>query len=421
MKKTLLLPVLLLGLILASCGSNSSAKGEFKDYSYDKILTENEAKEVVAKVLGNINNISSAELTNVHYAEYNNFKEETKTVSKASISSEGYSHTERKQQVSKSGQGLSWKEKHEEVVDMAFASKEDNYIMMTYSNTDGKENLTAAGMPKASIENLATYMSKTMFAGYFNNLNNANIKVFKAKKGFEAVLSAVVEEHTAVVWGNDSKEKITIHKTQDRYVINDKYQVTELVADQESHANQDPTTNEWYKDVRLIDKVTVNGKAKYEPKASNASLSSELISKGANSILSNNNLFISKGKVVDGAFTPSGDIDVEQAYFVKTGINTARVGFTFDLVVAGEDNAFSFKLSSSVKDDVFADYAAKTKYISVNFLDSHITNENATYLEETIPVAVFGDDAVHQRGLLEFELTSSSSEIAASNINFTLA
>ena len=90
MKKTILLPILLLGLTLASCGSSKAGtKGEFKDLKYGEALLEDEAQEVAYKAFVNGNQISSATVEQVEYEEGNNTKAESKETTEVKISSEG--------------------------------------------------------------------------------------------------------------------------------------------------------------------------------------------------------------------------------------------------------------------------------------------------------------------------------------------
>ena len=426
MKKTILLPILLLGLTLASCGSSNKAgtKGEFKDLKYGEALPADEAAEVALKAYANINQVSAAAIEEVQYLEGNNAKVEAKGKSEIKFSSEGYFRSSSKTEISRVQQGLTFSEKHEYAQDVAFATKKieevDVYSRMTLNVADGVERLSSVLLTKAAAQSGAEYMAKNQLNTYFNGLNGQNVKVFKVKKGFEAVTSSIEEEHTAVQWDQGYKEYITITKIQRRYIINDKYQVTEMHTDQEYHTNRDGTTGAWYDKVVVTTKIAVSAKAKYDAKASDSALSSELVSKGANSMLTEDlSLGLQYFKVDGDTITPSyGPYQQNLGFTVREGINAYRAGLNLSLGQTQDYNGFSFIATAAIQNDVFTAAAAKTTTFAPAIEGA--TFKQYTVAETTYNIVVFPEGMPTKQGLLTFEFISAKDALTIGNVQFQL-
>lgn len=426
MKKTILLPILLLGLTLASCGSSSKAgtKADFKDYKYGEALPEQEALEVAFKAYSNANLVSSATLEETEYEEEDNVKTETKSKMEVKISSEGYVRSTQKDETTISKQGLSWKEKHEYVQQMATATSKvddvDVYAMMVLESTDGVEELYSQLMAKEVLDEQLEHTSFSMMATYFNGLiASQGLQVFKAKKGFEAVVSSIDEQHTAVEWDQGFKERIEITKQQTRFVINADYQVTEMVFDEEYHTNRDAVTGAWFDKVVVAEKTSGTAKAKYETKASDAALSSELVAKGANSFLASDPAVMILPVKVDGdTVTPviASMIIPNLDFAVRTGINSARVGFRANLEQTAEYNGFAFIAGASVQNDVFHASAGQTAAFVPAIAGT--TTKDFTYAEIPMTAIVFPEEMTPRSGLFSFEVTTAVDAVNVANPQF---
>ena len=423
MKKTFLLPILLLGLTLASCGSSKAGtKGEFKDLKYGEALLEDEAQEVAYKAFVNANQVSSATVEEVEYEEGDNKKAESKEKTEVKISSEGYLRATVKAESSQTVQGLTWKEKHEVVEQMAFATKKiedvDVYARMIYESVDGIEKMGSTLVTKAAVDDAAEHMSMNTVGGFFAGLTNAqNMQVFKVKKGFEAVVSSIDESHTAVEWDQGYKELVQITKMQTKYVINDKYQVTEMTSDLEFHTNRDAQTGAWYDKVIVAEKTTVTAKAKYDAKVSDAALSSDLVSKGANSMLVADPAIIVLQVKVDGdTVTPVGMSAPELDYAVRTGITSARVGFRVNLAQTAEYNGFAFVAGGSVQKDVFTASSGLTATFAPAIEGT--SQKSFTYADMDLTAIVFPEEMPARTGLITLEVASSPDALTASNVAY---
>ena len=423
MKKTFLLPILLLGLTLASCGSSKAGtKGEFKDLKYGEALLEDEAQEVAYKAFVNANQVSSATVEEVEYEEGDNTKAESKEKTEVKISSEGYLRATVKAESSQTVQGLTWKEKHEVVEQMAFATKKiedvDVYARMIYESVDGIEKMGSTLVTKAAVDDAAEHMSMNTVGGFFAGLTNAqNMQVFKVKKGFEAVVSSIDESHTAVEWDQGYKELVQITKMQTKYVINDKYQVTEMTSDLEFHTNRDAQTGAWYDKVIVAEKTTVTAKAKYDAKVSDAALSSDLVSKGANSMLVADPAIIVLQVKVDGdTVTPVGMSAPELDYAVRTGITSARVGFRVNLAQTADYNGFAFVAAGAVQKDVFTASSGLTAAFAPAIEGT--SQKSFTYADMDLTAIVFPEEMPARTGLITLEVASSPDALAASNVAY---
>ena len=423
MKKTFLLPILLLGLTLASCGSSKAGtKGEFKDLKYGEALLEDEAQEVAYKAFVNANQVSSATVEEVEYEEGDNTKAESKEKTEVKISSEGYLRATVKAESSQTVQGLTWKEKHEVVEQMAFATKKiedvDVYARMIYESVDGIEKMESTLVAKAAVDNAAEHMSMNTVGGFFAGLITAqNMQVFKVKKGFEAVVSSIDESHTAVDWDQGYKEYVQITKMQTKYVINDKYQVTEMTSDLEYHTNRDAQTGAWYDKVIVAEKTTVTAKAKYDAKVSDAALSSDLVSKGANSMLVADPAVLILLVKVDGeTVTPVNMLIPDLDYAVRTGITSARVGFRVNLAQTAEYNGFAFVAGGSVQKDVFTASSGLTAAFAPAIEGT--SQKSFTYADMDLTAIVFPEEMPARTGLITLEVASSPDALAASNVAY---
>lgn len=421
MKKTFLLPILLLGLTLASCGSSKAGtKGEFKDLKYGEALLEDEAQEVAYKAFVNANQVSSATVEEVEYEEGDNTKAESKEKTEVKISSEGYLRATVKAESSQTVQGLTWKEKHEVVEQMAFATKKiedvDVYARMIYESVDGIEKMGSTLVTKAAVDDAAEHMSMNTVGGFFAGLITAqNMQVFKVKKGFEAVVSSIDESHTAVDWDQGYKEYVQITKMQTKYVINDKYQVTEMTSDLEYHTNRDAQTGAWYDKVIVAEKTTVTAKAKYDAKVSDAALSSDLVSKGANSMLVADPAVLILLVKVDGeTVTPVNMLIPDLDYAVRTGITSARVGFRVNLAQTAEYNGFAFVAGGSVQKDVFTASSGLTAAFAPAIEGT--SQKSFTYGDVDLTAIVFPEEMPARTGLITLEVASSPDALTASNV-----
>lgn len=421
MKKTFLLPILLLGLTLASCGSSKAGtKGEFKDLKYGEALLEDEAQEVAYKAFVNANQVSSATVEEVEYEEGDNTKAESKEKTEVKISSEGYLRATVKAESSQTVQGLTWKEKHEVVEQMAFATKKiedvDVYARMIYESVDGIEKMGSTLVTKAAVDDAAEHMSMNTVGGFFAGLITAqNMQVFKVKKGFEAVVSSIDESHTAVDWDQGYKEYVQITKMQTKYVINDKYQVTEMTSDLEYHTNRDAQTGAWYDKVIVAEKTTVTAKAKYDAKVSDAALSSDLVSKGANSMLVADPAVLILLVKVDGeTVTPVDMLIPDLDYAVRTGITSARVGFRVNLAQTAEYNGFAFVAGGSVQKDVFTASSGLTAAFAPAIEGT--SQKSFTYADMGLTAIVFPEEMPARTGLITLEVASSPDALTASNV-----
>ena len=423
MKKTFLLPILLLGLTLASCGSSKAGtKGEFKDLKYGEALLEDEAQEVAYKAFVNANQVSSATVEEVEYEEGDNTKAESKEKTEVKISSEGYLRATVKAESSQTVQGLTWKEKHEVVEQMAFATKKiedvDVYARMIYESVDGIEKMGSTLVTKAAVDDAAEHMSMNTVGGFFAGLITAqNMQVFKVKKGFEAVVSSIDESHTAVDWDQGYKEYVQITKMQTKYVINDKYQVTEMTSDLEYHTNRDAQTGAWYDKVIVAEKTTVTAKAKYDAKVSDAALSSDLVSKGANSMLVADPAVLILLVKVDGeTVTPVDMLIPDLDYAVRTGITSARVGFRVNLAQTAEYNGFAFVAGGSVQKDVFTASSGLTAAFAPAIEGT--SQKSFTYGDVDLTAIVFPEEMPARTGLITLEVASSPDALTASNVAY---
>lgn len=423
MKKTILLPILLLGLTLASCGSSKAGtKGEFKDLKYGEALLEDEAQEVAYKAFVNGNQVSSATVEQVEYEEGNNTKAESKEKTEIKISSEGYLRATVKAESSQTVQGLTWKEKHEIVEQMAFATTKiedvDVYARIIYESIDGVEQMESTLVAKAAVDEAAEHMSMNTVGGFFAGLINAqNMQVFKVKKGFEAVVSSIDESHTAVEWDQGYKEYVQITKIQTKYVINDKYQVTEMTSDEEYHTNRDALTGAWYDKIIVAGKETTTAKAKYDAKVSDAALSSELVGKGGNSILAADPAVIVLQVKVDGdTVTPVGMFAPDLDYTVRTGITSARVGFRVNLAQTADYNGFAFVAGGAVQKDVFT--AAEGLTTAFAPVIEGTSQKSFTYAEMDLTAIVFPEEMSARTGLITFDVTSTPTAITVGNLAY---
>ena len=423
MKKTILLPILLLGLTLASCGSSKAGtKGEFKDLKYGEALLEDEAQEVAYKAFVSGNQVSSATVEEVEYGEGDNTKAEAKTKTEVKISSEGYVRATVKAESSQTVQGLTWKEKHEVVQQMAFATTKiddvDVYARMVYQSVDGVEQMNSTLVTKATVDDVAEHMSMNTVGGFFAGLINAqNMQVFKVKKGFEAVVSSIDESHTAVEWDQGYKELVQITKIQTKYVINDKYQVTEMTSDEEYHTNRDAQTGAWYDKVIVAEKETTTAKAKYDAKVSDAALSSELVSKGANSILAADPaVFILRVKVDGDTVTPVGMDMPDLDFAVRTGITSARAGLRVNLAQTDTYNGFAFVAGGAVQKDVFT--AAEGLTAGLTPAIEGTSQKSFTYGDMELTAIVFPEEMSARTGLITFDVTSAPTAITVGNVAY---
>lgn len=423
MKKTILLPILLLGLTLASCGSSKAGtKGEFKDLKYGEALLEDEAQEVAYKAFVNGNQVSSATVEQVEYEEGNNTKAESKQTTEVKISSEGYLRSTAKAESSQTVQGLTWKEKHEVVQQMAFATTKiddvDVYARMIYQSVDGVEQMGSTLVTKAAVDDIAEHMSMNTVGGFFAGLiNSQNMQVFKVKKGFEAVVSSIDESHTAVDWDQGYKEYVQITKVQTRYVINDNYQVTEMTRDEEYHTNRDAQTGAWYDKVIVAEKTTVSAKAKYDAKVSDAALSSELVGKGGNSILAADPaVSILRVKVDGDTVTHVGTLVPELDFAVRTGITSVRVGLRVNLAQTDSYNGFAFIVSGAVQKDVFTAIEGLTATFAPAIEGT--SQKSFTYAEMNLNAVVFPENMAARTGLITFDVTSTPTAITVANVAY---
>ena len=424
MKKTILLPVLLLGLTMASCGSNSKAgtKEQFKDMSYGEALQDDEAQQVKARACAALRDVSSAEIETNEYEISDNEKVEAKQTSKVKISTEGYVRGEGKEEIKQTIQGLSFTEKHEQQMSMAFASKDEAYYMVQGLVEDGIETLNLTALPSAAYAAaLAEEMSATLLTGYVAGLQAA--KVFKVKKGYEAALTQIVETHTAVEWDQGYKEYVSIQKNEVKFVMNDKYQITEFTSVEELHTNRDAVTGAWYDKVIVVGQETTKGKAKYDAKSSDAGLSAELVAKGANSMLVDQvAVTLVAAKAEGETITPVGTQPLTPAYEIVTGINSRSVGVVVELSNSAAANAFALAASAAVKDDVFTAAEVDTSAVPVTYPNNNITNKEFEFGGVNLNFAVLNENVAVTRALIEFDVTSSpaATALAISNIQVTV-
>ena len=424
MKKIVLLPILLLGLSLASCGSSEKAgtKAEFKDLKYGEALQDDEAQQVIAKAQAALRDVSSAEVTMTEYTVGDNVTAEVKTTEKLSVSSEGYVRAEMKQEVKATAQGLTFTEKHEGLQQTAFTSKEDAYYVVRYLKDDGVESLNVTALPsKAYQDYLAGQMSYTMLAGFTGALQGT--KVFKVKKGYEAVATQIVESHTAVEWNDGFKELVQIDKSEVKFVINESFHITELSSIEEHHTNRDVTTGAWYDKVIVADKEVTSAKAKYDAKASDAGLASDLVAKGNGSIMQQSALEIMRGKVEGDTFNLVGYAELQPAYEIVTGINSRKLGVVVNFQQAATYNAFGILAAGYVRDDVYTAPEADYGSVAANYGNSEISYRSEEVAPGmTLDFAVLSENIIGVRALVEFEITSSPAAtlLSVSNVQVTV-
>ena len=416
MKKTILLPILLLGLTLASCGSNgkTGTKGEFKDLSYEEKLPANEANEILWKAYLNCRSLSSVDAEMSSYYLSNNITTESTSKVKVAISSEGYTHTEVKYEQKRTVQGISYTEKQDNRFDVVYAANEDStkFVSLTYEVEDKVESLEVEEMSKAEYEAVPSAASLTYVATYMATFLGAD--VYKAKKGYVAALSEINETHTAIPWGQGYEELIQIVKQQATWTISEDYKVTDFKYVEEHHANRDLITGEWYKDVILYDKDVTNAKAlKYDAKQSNAALKSEIMSKAANTLMSTIPAVQGvQGKVEGEVFTPSLEpASVATRYRIKTGVNSYKFGVAVAFMPSEETNALAIGVGASVMNDVFTAGVARTKTVALpGYTVQSIEGQD---------VNVFAADAQLVTGMLEFTVTSIVDGLQISDVSFT--
>lgn len=423
MKKTILLPILLLGLTMASCGSNSKAgaKEQFKDMSYGEALQDDEAEQVKARAKAALRDVSSAEITTTSYQLSNNVKTEATAKAKMQVSSEGFLRAEATQEAKITNQGLSFKEKHEIKMQEAVTSKDDVYYGLEYLSQDADEFLLVDALAsKAEADLQAEQMAADMMVGYLAQLQAT--QVFKVKKGYEAVLTEIVETHTAVDWDNGYKELIQIQKSEAKFVFNEKYQLTELRTVQETQTNRDPDTEGWYDKVIVINQTVQEGKAKYDAKASDAGLASELVAKGANSVIAATQAMVVFAKVEGDTVTPVGQTPVAPAYEIKSGVNARKLGVVVDFEQDATYNAFAVVVAANVQDDVFAAPEADYASPALALANTEITAKQYEYAGVNLELSVFSANVLGVRALVEFEIASApaATALTVSNLQVTV-
>lgn len=423
MKKTILLPILLLGLTMASCGSNSKAgaKEQFKDMSYGEALLDDEAQQVKARAKAALKDVSSAEITTTSYQLSNNVKTEATTKAKMQVSSEGFLRAEATQEAKTTNQGLTFTEKHEMKMQEAVTSKDDVYYDLEYLSQDADEFLLVDALAsKAEADLEAEQMAADMLVGYLAQLQAT--QVFKVKKGYEAVLTEIDEAHTAIDWDNGYKELIQIQKSEVKYVFNEKYQLTELRTVQETQTNRDPDTGAWHDKAIVINQTVQEGKAKYDAKASDAGLASELVAKGANSIIAATQFTAFYAKVDGETVTPVDTDIVQVAYEISSGVNTRKLGVVVDFEQNASYNAFALAVSAAVKDDVFAAQTTAVASPALAFANTEITAKQYEYMGVNLELSVFSANVLGVRALVELEVASApaSTALTVSNLQVTV-
>lgn len=424
MKKVFLLPVLLLGLSLVSCGSGSGSKSDFKDRKYVDELTNAEAAELLAEARIKLNDVSSISAKSNSVTERDNYKLEEVGEEKITVYSEGGAHGETKLTRKSTDQGVSYEHKEENVSDSFFDKKTvesvDHYYYMAYQLTDGEEMATGTEIPEAYYNLMPKMMSKSLAETYLGITGFATADAYELKDGsHEFVVSTITESHTGVEWGVGVKELITITRTQNVLTISKEGKITKAELFTESQRNRDSVTQAWYSSVKTVSKTTTSLEVKYDTKESGASRANELKSKIVGA-MSAPELKVFFYAVVGETATPVGYAGVSLNYAIRTGINSFKVGYEFDAADMAGFNAVSFEASSSVLKAVPAEGESCKAKFAPSISMTGWSNKTLTVSDESVPMLVAGEGAETHAGLLEFDITASATGIVVSNVVLSL-
>ncbi len=424
MKKVFLLPVLLLGLSLVSCGSGSGSKSDFKDRKYVDKLTDAEAAEVLAEARVKLNDVSSISSKSNSVQERDNYKLEEVREQKASVYSEGGAHSESKLTRKSTDQGVSYEHKEENVSDSFFDKKTvesvDHYYVMSYQLTDGEESAAGAEISEAVYNLMPKMMGKSLAEASLGITEFATADAYELKDGsHEFVVSTIAEAHAGVEWGVGVKELITITRTQKVLTISKEGKITKAESFEESQRNRDSVTQAWYSSVKTVSKATGSVEVKYDAKESGASRANELKSKLVGA-MSAPELKVFLYNVAGETATPLGNSGVSLNYAIRTGINSFKVGYAFDSSDMAGANAVSFEASSSVLKEVPAESESCKAKFAPSISMTGWSNKTLTVADESVPMLVAGEGAESHAGLLEFDVTASASGIVVSNVVLSL-
>lgn len=425
MKKIIYLPILLLGLSLASCGSSGSKKGDFKDRSYEDLLKDAEKMEIFTKARQELQQVSSYVKKSESKTDQDHNKVETTGEEKAVFYSEGGTHSEEKVSEKHSEEGISYSHKEENVKD-AFYEKTtvesvDHFFVMSYSLENGDESASGNEITKAVYDALPKSGTKNALEAELSIAAfSAAMEGYKVKGGsYEFVTSSIYENHVGEDWGVGVKEKITITKSQKVLTVSKEGKITKFVDTTETQTNRDPGTQAWYSSVKTTQVDNTTYEFKYDAKQSGASRAAELKGKMVGAVASPS-LAVQLYTVSGETATPYGSSSVSLSYSIRTGINSYKLGYAFDSDDMGGADAVSFKVGASVLEAVPAESKAESKNFAPTVSATGWSNKTFTVSEASVPMIVAGESADDVAGMLEFVITGSASGLAVSDVVLTL-
>ena len=248
--------------LLASCG----AKVSFKEFTYKRVLSEDEKTALIEKV-------KSVTFAKINKYEYEDCSEITKLIknSKSSIKYvyNYYKNNEMEWQCTNKQSGKD----AEKVYDYEYHTK-------FYSALFDEENLKYANAYEYDEDNRYSYDQVQLYPyelglnamgdleNAFLNLMDTQMKAYEDKKGnVFFVFSNVQETNSLTAYGNSKKNFHRIQKEQRVAELNKDFTLKSLNYVISVDQNRDPDTNEFYKKTKQVSVSTYSYKFYYGEKA----------------------------------------------------------------------------------------------------------------------------------------------------------
>ena len=271
MKK--IIGVLAVSLIFTTLGcnnpgsSNRKYNDHFKEYTFKGTLNQEERTKLEAGLQKSALTVSSVKAKNESYTK-NGFTERSQTSEgtlkicedpsnkNLFVSSTSYtSNSSSKENGITLKQNIKIESKEWDAGSgYRFVTTETNTNDLKESNTDAfEQSVDSAKYKETKIKRSVSLPTSSTY--YFNNDGT-----------YTVINSQMSKNVSAVQWGNGTKEYVTSSKSQTVYSINKNYQLTSYYTYDESSANRDPSTGEWFDGEQIISSSYTSTEYRYEKK-----------------------------------------------------------------------------------------------------------------------------------------------------------
>ena len=407
MKKSAVLYLGLLPLLLAGCSSGGASKISFEENTYKYIVSSEEALVVKSNVLATLKNLNSFSEEEITFSEYGHQKITTTEKNSVKLYTDYYYEYSNSTSEENTTNGITYSssEKKEGSVFLY----DEMLCKIDYADSDDNGTKSV----DLTVTEYTSSNKKNMQNNFYENIGlytNAYLSetMYKTSDGWAMVYSNIDENRSGVAFGNETNENVKITKYQIICEITKDYKIKSATYIKETKANRDPSTYEWWDDLKVYESYKHNLSCKYGKYTDGASKLNKMKQKCGGMYLESVSVQAVLGEIDNNNKFNITEILYPTTYVRRTGFNSYHCTVSFNVTFS--DYKYAFRVYAiGTYYDTLKKLSGDSEEVDFEVSDPAVE----TYSDEDHKKVMIGDIGKSYRCTFEFDVAASKDGLKA--------